>query len=173
MPKTGNEYQKVVIDTGPLIDALTLKLIERKPEWGPTILVKSPLHKCLKGNPSTQRNFRLLLNKIGEIIISSHVIGEIRSEKHIPSEFQAEYWQGCLDFFEAHNVTEKLITLRELNAEERTRQIMCEYGPIDAGIVAMADREKCRLLTHDERLYNWLGAFPGMEIKLVKNLLDY
>jgi hypothetical protein len=47
MPIARHPYQKVVIDTAPLIDALTLELIEREPKWEPTILHESPLHRCL------------------------------------------------------------------------------------------------------------------------------
>src|SRR5262249_47995198 len=166
-------YQKVVIDTAPLIDALTLELIDRKPKWEPTILHKSPLHPCLAGNPTSQRSFRVLLKSIGEIIITSHVIGEIRSEIHLPQELHADYWQSCLDFFDTHNVSEKLITLRDLNNEDGLKQIVCTFGPTDAGLMALADREGCLLLTHDDRLYTWLGAFPRVKIGLVKNLVGY
>ncbi len=173
MPIARHPYQKVVIDTSPLIDALTLELIERKPEWEPTILDKSPLHQCLASNPTNQRSFRALLDSIGEIIITSHVIGEIRSETHLPQELHAIYWQGCLNFFDTHNVSEKLVTLRYLNSEDGLRQIVRTFGPTDAGLVALANLEGCLLLTNDGRLYNWLGAFPHMKIELVENLVGY
>jgi hypothetical protein len=173
MPIARYPYQKVVIDTSPLIDALTLELIEREPKWEPTILHKSRLHPCLADNPTNQRSFRVLLNSIEEIIITSHVIGEIRSERYIPQELHASYWQSCLNFFDTHNVNEKLITLRDLNSEDRLRQLVCAVGPTDAGLVALANLEGCLLLTNDGRLYNWLGAFPRMKIELIENLVGY
>ncbi|MGH9856034.1 MAG: hypothetical protein ACREBD_39870 [Blastocatellia bacterium] len=162
-----------MIDTAPLIDALTLELIEREPKWEPTILRKSRLHPCLADNPTSQRNFRVLLNSIEEIIITSHVIGEIRSERYISQELHAIYWQHCLNFFDMRNVNEKLVTLRDLNNDERLKQILCVDGPTDAGLIALADREGCLLLTNDGHLYNWLGAFPRMKIKLVEDLISY
>lgn len=173
MPITIHPYQKVVIDTSPLIDALTLELIEREPKWEPAILRKSPLHPRLAHDPRSQRNFRVLLNSIEEIIITSHVIGEIRSGRYIPQELHAVYWQSCLNFFDMRNVNEKLVTLRDLNNDERLRQILCEDGPTDAGLIALANREKCLLLTNDGHLYKWLCAFPRMEIKLVEDLVSY
>jgi len=173
MPIARHPYQKVVIDTAPLIDALALELIGREPKLEPAILRKRSLHPCLADNPTNQRSFRALLDSIGEIIITSHVIGEIRSERYIPDELRAIYWQSCLNFFDTHNVHEKLVTLRELNNEDRLRQIACTFGPTDAGLVALANLEGCLLLTNDGRLYNWLGAFPNMKIELVENLVGY
>lgn len=173
MPIARHPYQKVVIDTAPLIDALTLELIEREPTWEPVILRKSRLHSCLADNPTSQRNFRVLLNSIGEIIITSHVIGEIRSERYIPQELHAAYWRSCLNFFDMRNVSERLVTLRDLNNDDKLKQIACVDGPTDAGLIALADREGCLLLTNDGRLYKWLGAFPRMEIKLVEDLVSY
>jgi predicted nucleic acid-binding protein len=70
-------------------------------------------------------------------------------------------------------VNEKLITLRDLNSEDRLRQLVCAIGPTDAGLLALANLEGCLLLTNDGRLYNWLGAFPRMKIELVENLVGY
>lgn len=166
-------YQKVVIDTSPLIDALTLELIERAPKWEPAILRKSRLHPCLVNNPTSQRNFRVLLKSIEEIIITSHVIGEIRSESYIPQELHDAYWQSCLNFFDAHNVSERLVSLRDLNNDERLKQVLRVDGPIDAGLIALADREGCLLLTNDGHLYKWQGVFRSMKVELVENLVIY
>src|SRR5262245_61709325 len=98
-------YQKVVIDTTPLIDALTLELIYREPKWEVTILRISPLHPCLANNPTNQRRFHALLNSIEEIIVTSHVIGEIKSGRYLkPQDFHDSYWQSCLNLFDTHNV---------------------------------------------------------------------
>jgi hypothetical protein len=174
MPIARRPYQKVVIDTAPLINALTLDLIEREPKWEPTILRISPLHSCLANNPTNQRRFRALLNSIEEIIITSHVIGEIRSGRYLkPQELHESYWQSCPGFFNTHNVNEKLVTLCDLNNDDRLRQVVRVNGPTDAGLIALADREGCLLLTDDSDLYKWQGAFPRMKIELVENLVSY
>ena len=173
MPIAQYDYRRVVIDTSPLIDAMILEFRERAPEASATILGKSPLHPCLENNPKTQGIFRELLSNIGEILITSHVIGEIRSDRHVPFNLHGVYWQCWLDFLNSHNVSEKLITLREMNDDKRLKQMVCEVGPTDAGVVALASREECLLLTHDERLYRWLGAFPDVQIELVKSAVSY
>jgi hypothetical protein len=130
--------------------------------------------RCLAYNPTNQRSFRVLLNSIEEIIITSHVIGEIRSGRYLKhQELHTLYWRSCLNFFDTHNVNEKLVTLRDLNNDERLKQILCVDGPTDAGLIALADREGCLLITNDGHLYNWLGAFPRVEIKLVEDLVSY
>jgi hypothetical protein len=174
MPIARHTYQKVVIDTSPLIDALTLELIKREPKWEQTIERISPLHACLAGNSRSKRNFRHFLESIEEIIIASHVIGEIKSGRYLkPQELHESYWQSCLNFFDTHNVSEKLVTLRDLNNDDRLRQIARVNGPVDAGVIALADREGCLLLTNDGDLYKWLGTFRRMEIKLVEDLVSY
>jgi ribulose bisphosphate carboxylase small subunit len=171
MATASRPYQKVVIDTAPLIDALTLELIEREPKWEATILRISPLHPCLANNPTNQRRFQVLLNSIEEIIVTSHVIGEIKSGRYLkPQEFHNDYWRNCLNFFDMHNVNEMLVTLHDLNNDDRLRQIVRVNGPTDAGLIALAER---MLLTNDSDLYKWRGAFHRMEIKLVENLVSY
>jgi rRNA-processing protein FCF1 len=168
------DYTKMVIDTGPLIDALTLELLERAPECAAVISSKSPLDECLYNNPAAQQNFRNLLDRAKEILITSHVIGEIRSRVHAPGDrLHAIYWQSWMDFLDKHNVAEKLITLREMNADERLRGIVRLVGPTDAGVIALADREKCLVLTRDGRLYNWGRSFPEVKIEMVKNVVSY
>lgn len=168
------DYTKMVIDTGPLIDALTLELLERAPECAAAILHKSPLDACLDNNPAAQRNFRNLLERANEILITSHVIGEIRSRMHgSGGKLHATYWQSWMDFLDKHNVAEKLITLREMNADERLRGIVRLVGPTDAGVMALANREDCLVLTHDSRMYDWRRSFPEVEIELVQNVVSF
>ena len=168
------DYTKVVIDTAPLIDALTLELLEQEPECAASVSRKSPLNECLDNNPAAQQNFRNLLARAKEILITSHVIGEIKSRTYVSGgRLHTVYWQSWMNFLDKHNVAEKLITLREMNADERLRGIVRLVGPTDAGVVALASREECLLLTHDERLYRWLGAFPDVQIELVKSAVSY
>lgn len=168
------DYTKVVIDTAPLIDALTLELLEREPECAAAVLRKSPLDECLDNNPDAQRNFRNLLAGAKEILITSHVIGEIKSRTYVSGgRLHTIYWQSWMNFLDKHNVAEKLITLREMNADERLRGIVRLVGPTDAGVVALANREDCSVLTHDSRMYDWLRSFPEVVIELVKNAVKF
>jgi hypothetical protein len=78
-----------------------------------------------------------------------------------------------MDFLDKHNVAEKLITLREMNADERLRGIVRLVGPTDAGVMALANREDCLVLTRDSRMYHWRRSFPEVEIELVKNVVKF
>lgn len=162
-------YQKVVLDTSPLIAALAFEFIACEPR---AEYLKSGLRPYLN-DPQNASNFHTLLERVEEFLITPHVIGEIRSETHVYPEHHAAYWRQSMDFLERRNFSEKLITVAELNQSEALRRIVCAVGPTDAGLVALASREQCVLLTDDGRLYNWLGAFPDMEIQLVENLVSF
>jgi hypothetical protein len=64
------------------------------------------------------------------------------------------------------------LTLAFLEREFKLKQIVYEVGPTDAGLMHLAHREGCILLTDDSNLYNWLGAFTGLKIELVKKLVS-
>lgn len=174
MDLTQRDFRKVVIDTAPLLDALAIDLAVHRQQWAPLISRTSPLTDFLERDPLKRKRFLQLLDNIGEMIITSHVIGEIRRERYVnPPDFHAAYWSHCLEFFSRHNVREELVTLADLNRDEKTKQIVCEFGPVDAGLMVLANREKCYLLTNDDNWYGVLGIFGNLEIKLIKNLLDF
>ncbi|MBO0719964.1 MAG: hypothetical protein J2P41_04035 [Blastocatellia bacterium] len=166
-------FHKAVIDSSPLFTALTLELLEREPQAAISILDKYPLQPYLANDPTSQRNFRALIDSIGEILTTSHVIGEIRSRFHVREYLHSKYWESNLDFFAKHNINEKLVTVAEMIQDLKLKQLVYEVGPIDTGLMQLAHQEGCTLLTDDSNLYTWLGAFPGLSIELVKNLVSY
>lgn len=160
-------YQKVVLDTSPLIAALAFEFIAQEPgaeylKRGLNPYLNDPLHVY---------NFHALLGSVEEFLITSHVIGEIRSETHVNSEHHAAYWQCSMDFLEKRHFSEGVVTVAELNQDEDLRRIVCAVGPTDAGLVALASNEGCVLLTDDSRLFSWLGIFPDVKIELIETLV--
>lgn len=161
-------YQKVVLDTSPLIAALAFEFIaqERGAEY-----LKRHLNPYLN-DPLHVHNFRTLLESVEEFLITSHVIGEIKSETHVDPEHHAAYWQSSMDFLERRHFSERVVTVAELNRDEDLRRIVCAVGPTDAGLVALASNEECVLLTDDSRLFSWLGIFPDVKIELIETLVS-
>jgi hypothetical protein len=173
MPDASNPYRKVVIDTSPLLDALVLQLIDREPKWELQILGRSRLSRYLEADRLTRKHFRELLDSIETLLITSHVIGEIRSDWHVHPDLHATYWQGCMDFFGERNVDERLVTLADLSNDEALKQVVTHIGPTDVGLMALANHEECPLLTNDGRLYSWLSVFNKLNITMVESLVGF
>ena len=172
MRVSGNPHKKVVLDTSPLIDALAVDLATREPDFGFLIERVSPLTDFLRSDPRRQRQFLALISSIEEIVITSNVVGEMRSERYSkPAEFHAAYWKNCLQFFKRHHIREELVPLAELEKDERIRELVCKIGPTDTGLMVLANRERCTLLTNDGHWFNWQYLFPRMEIRLVEGEL--
>jgi hypothetical protein len=85
----------VVLDTSPLIAALAFEFIAHEP--GAEYL-RSGLCPYLN-DPQHVRNFHTLLGRVEEFLITSHVIGEVRSDTHVHEEHHAAYWRSSMDFF--------------------------------------------------------------------------
>jgi predicted nucleic acid-binding protein len=82
-----------------------------------------------------------------------------------------DYWQSSVSFFDRRKVSEKLITLADLNGDESLRAILYENGSTDAGLIALARREGCLLITDDEGLYKWQRGRSVIEVEMVKNIV--
>jgi len=173
MSLTSNFFKKVVLDTSPLIDALAIDFAVRKPIWETQISRLSPLTDFLRYDVRRQRQYLELLGSIEEIVITSNVVGEIRSERYSkPEDLHEAYWGNCLDFFRRHQIREELVSLSDLEKNEGTRKLVCQLGPTDAGLMVLADREECFLLTNDDRWYSWQSVFRNLEVRLIKHMLD-
>jgi predicted nucleic acid-binding protein len=170
MPSANPLYRRFVIDTGALISALTLECIECVPRAKDSILKASSLPDYLKSDPATVTDFRALLYNAEEILVSSYVIGEIQS-KHIPKDLRLDCWQSSVSFFDRRKVSERLVTLADLNGDESLRAILYENGPTDASLIALARREGCLLITDDEGLYKWQRGRSVIEVEMVKNIV--
>lgn len=171
--RSGNApYKKVVFDTSPLIDALAVDLVIREPNFEFLIERVSPLTGFLRSDPRRQRQFMALLDSIEEIVVTSNVVGEMRSERYSkPAEFHAAYWKNCFQFFKRHHIREELVPLADLEKDERIRELVYKIGPTDTGLMVLANRERCALLTNDGHWFNWQYLFPKMEIRPVEREL--
>ena len=161
-------YVTVVLDTSPLFSALALEFIKHFPSRRHLVIQKYELPSYL-GDPTAEAAFSALISNIRKLMITSHVIGELRNRYRIPSEIHAEFWKCAMAFFAEKQVDERLITLFEMYTSEPMRIVVTVAGPIDAGLVALAQRERCVLLTDDNRLLSWMDKSAGIE--LVKNVI--
>jgi hypothetical protein len=59
----------------------------------------------------------------------------------------------------------------KMDRDAGLKEVISHSGPTDAGLVALARREQCVLLTDDQRLFTWIGVYPTLRIELIQNIL--
>ncbi|SRR5882724_10302021 len=163
-------FAKAVIDTGPLFTALTLEFLQENPDSRNIVLHKHKPPDYL-GDPTAEASFRSLFRSIKRLLITSHVIGELRSRYKVPGNIHREFWLSAMKTLSHRGLDEELLTLLELYDDDALKEIVSISGPTDAGLVALAHREGCLLLTDDGRLFRWMGVYPSLRIGLIQNLL--
>ena len=168
------DLRKVVVDTGPLFNVLALVYVQSSPVRRHNFLQKHRLPEYLKNNPAQERNLLELFKSIQTIVTTSHVIGELTGLLKTAGLPSKDFWPASLDYLSLKNLDERLLRLiPDLSASEAEKEVMFEIGPTDAGLIDLARREKCILLTDDERtLARWAWSLGlGDQCKLVRNIL--
>jgi hypothetical protein len=79
-----------------------------------------------------------------------------------------------VDYLAGKKVDERLLSLIEICGSDKGRKIVSEIGPTDAGLIELSRREKCALLTDDERTLARQAWKMGLgdQCKLVRYLLE-
>jgi len=161
---------KVVVDTGPLFNALVLIFVRSSPRHSHA-LQRHKLAEYLKDNPTNQRVFLDLFYNLQTVLITSHVIGELpgllKGTKLPPENF----WLSSMEYMKLKNVDEQLIRLIDMHNSEDLGEVARLIGPTDAGLIELARRERCILLTDDERTLARHAWNLGLECHLIRNLL--
>ena len=148
-------YSKAVIDSGPLFDALVLNYDERNArEYGRSRRFTSKVHEVLKGS-NAQREFLNSLASIREKLTTSHVIAELYGlEKRIlklRDPDHQEFWRISIDLLMQWGIDETLIKLLDLASHDSLRTCLHRIGVTDTGLIDLAARHGCVLITQDER----------------------
>jgi hypothetical protein len=164
------QITKAVVDTGPLFTALTLDFAWRDPDLGPFLMSKHQLPAFMTTNLVLQNAYRAFFEGIEQFLITSHVIGEMRSRYNIPSAIQYQFTECAMDYLKRKRLDERLIRVLAIEDDSSHRHIACCNGFIDAGVIKLAREEKCVLLTDDGRLFPWMNAL-GPEIELLKHIV--
>jgi hypothetical protein len=162
-------YRKAVVDTGPLFTALTFQFISIQPVYRQIVLSehKPPLYAQRR-----ERDFLDFFASIGQILFTSHVIGEIRSRRELKRpDVRSNFWLSSMDYLKHKCADERLLTLVSLSDDDHNRRLVCTFGPVDTGLIVLARDHNCVLLTDDNRLLSCQDANRGPAIELVQNLL--
>jgi rRNA-processing protein FCF1 len=152
------DLRRVVVDTGPLFNVLVLVFFRNSPIHRPSGFESTFFggEHYLYG-PNNQAKFLDLFDRIQKILITSHVIGELVGlhKKLIKAPLgikisRGEFWLSSVDYLR-EKVDERLLRFIDIcdSDEGQGRRIVSEIGPTDAGLIELARKEKCVLLTDD------------------------
>jgi hypothetical protein len=106
-------------------------------------------------NTIRQELYQSLFSDIGEIVTTSHVIGELSS--HITRGFRGndimrkEFLRHTLRILSEKRIQETLITIMDIGIDEQYNDIIIRIGIVDMGLLLLAQRKSLPLLTEDER----------------------
>ncbi|MDT5159041.1 MAG: hypothetical protein QOC99_1248 [Acidobacteriota bacterium] len=168
------DLRKVVVDTGPLFNALALVFVRN-----------SPTHRYsgfenifgaaeyLKHDPIAERKLLELFNRIQKILITSHVIAELTRLRNVSKLPSREFWLSSVDYLARKKMDERLLGLIEIYGSDEGCESVNQIGPTDAGLIELARREKCILLTDDDKTLARRARVVGLvdQCKLVRYLL--
>jgi predicted nucleic acid-binding protein len=98
------------------------------------------------------------------------VIGELKSRQRLGEQVQREFWRFSIGFLR-NKLEEKLVRLIDLGRDATYEKLLYEVGPTDAGLISLAQKENCTLLTDDSRLLSWQRLDPHLHIELIKDVL--
>jgi rRNA-processing protein FCF1 len=167
-------FAKAVIDSGPLFSALILNYYELDIKFGRPINIpglKDPLR-----DQSAQGLFLELLSSIKEKLTTSHVIGELqgleKSRLKLYGDGRTNFWRASIDLLTQWNVDEKLVRLLDLASDDSLRSCLPRIGHVDTGLIDLALRHGCVLITEDEPTLASEAWRAGVDCRLVKQLIS-
>jgi hypothetical protein len=117
-----------------------------------------------------------LFRSIRSILTTSHVIGELQglqtSRLKLKGADLKSFWLASMELLALSKLDERLLRLIEDGFQrEDVRHNIAQIGPTDAGLIQLALREGCTLLTDDERTLAPLAYRLGVDCKFFKPLL--
>jgi len=165
--------RKAVIDSGPLFSALLLNYNERGVGPGRPRRFEDQLQWPLR-NASAQREFMGLLAAIPEKLTTSHIIGELRGLGQSCLELHGDggghFWRTSMALLLEWNIDRTTRAPPRSLAGHRFRVCLPEIGAPDTGLIQLAGRHNCVLITDDNRMAREAKALQ-VECQLIQDLV--
>jgi rRNA-processing protein FCF1 len=164
--------RKAVVDTGPLFNVLAIIFVRNSPTHRHSGFERVFGEADYLYDPVKERKLPELFDSIQEILTTSHVIGELAGRRKVSRLSPREFWLSSVDYFARKQLDEKLLRLIEICVSDEGRESVSEIDSTDAGLIELARREECYLLTDDRKLAQraWKLSM-GDQCKLVRYLL--
>jgi rRNA-processing protein FCF1 len=165
-------FDRVVIDSGPLFTILTLNYFIQTNRRS----LLQTIDEDIRRSVSMQNACLELFRSIRFILTTSHVIGEIQglqtSRLGLKGKDFQGFWLGSMELLALNNFDERLLRLIEDGFRQvGVRQTISKIGPTDGGLIELALREGCVLLTDDQRTLAPLAYRLGVDCRIFKPML--
>lgn len=159
--------RRAVIDSGPLMDLLTLQWASKSRIRPSTPL--DTLSSYLQRDVEKRGRFEKFVEAVPSLLTTSHVIGELqRLSKKLSGSYQREFWTSTMEYLEELKYEERLITFKDTS---RDRLPIREIGPTDCGLIRLATLECCSLLTNDRRLKGKAQSIANIDGRLMEEVV--
>ena len=163
--------RKAVIDSGPLLSALVLHY---QREHGRRRSIESFLEDPLLATDH-QEQFLNLLASIREKLTTSHAIGEIQglasSRLKLSGDDRLNFWRAGIDLLMQWGFDEQLVRLLDMANRDELKECLPDIGIADTGLIELAARNNCVLITQDERTLARRAWKNQIDCRLVKQLI--
>ena len=163
-----------VIDSGPLFDALVLNYSLQRDTTRRLIRFASVLDDALQSRNS-QHLFLELLSSIREKLTTAHVIAELYGLEKARLKLYAmdlhEFWQTSIDLLVQWRMAEELVRLLDLASHDSLRRCLPEIGVTDTGLIDVAARQGCILITRDSRTVAREAGLRHVDCRLIRELI--
>lgn len=145
----------VVLDAGPLFDALVAQFVETIPSPEKKRHWIEKLPDWLQRDQARE-SYLSFLSAQKDLITSSHVIGEIQglvsSRLGAKGDDLAQFWESSVNYLIQLRLDERLIRLLEIARTDYGSALIGRLGPEDVGVIELARGHGCALLTNDNKL---------------------
>jgi len=103
--------------------------------------------------------------------VIAEVNGLLKRER-IKGERYRAFWTHGMDLLNAKSVDERSsLRLLDMYVDREMKEGVCTIGPVDTGLIDLARREGCALLTNDKTLA-WRALELGIDGRLMDNLIS-
>lgn len=169
-----SRIRRAVIDSSALFSALILNYERLDMDTPPRAQFASCLKEPLKER-GAQHEFLQLLASIDKKLTTSHAIAELlglqRSRLKLHGDDLLGFWQKSVELLLLWNIDEQLVRLLDLARDDRFQDRLPEIGFVDTGLIDLAFRNGCVLITEDETTLAPLAWELQVDCRLVKQLV--
>jgi hypothetical protein len=172
MPVPAGIITKAVVDAEPLLNAIVLNYVRNSVNTRRSSILNASRISPYLRNEYTQSAFLRLFDNIRVLLTTSHVIGELQGlSQKLKGDYRQGFWLSGMQWLKTKQLDERLITLLAMHEEERLSDSICQIGPVDTGLIRLAQQEGCKLLTDDRKTLATRALYLGVDCILVEEYI--
>ena len=120
-----------------------------------TRLLNTALQPYLRDDDWRQELYLKRFKGIRNLLTTSHVIGELQGlskRLRLDENDRKHFWLLAMSTLQQRNLEEELVRLLYLYERDDLREPACLFGPTDVGLMDLAKRNGCVLVTEERGL---------------------